>query len=203
VLLMVAAFGVGGVLGHNNVVTLTPKTRQTPENITVYNENEVDISSTGSIVCIGDSLMVGATDSLLKIFPEAGVDALVGRFMEGGINAVLRTTYGRKIPDVVVIELATNINDNSPKAIEEILDLLQDIKKIVFVTGYGTTNASAFAEKIRALPESDPKIVVADWAAIASTHPEYMAGDGIHLNGTAANEAFAQCIAQAVRGMAE
>ncbi|MDR3345380.1 MAG: hypothetical protein LBT21_07335 [Oscillospiraceae bacterium] len=199
-LLMAIAFGVGGILGHNNVLAFTPRSEQTTESPDGGSENKMAIDGAGNIVCIGDSLMLGATPQLLERFPDAGIDAQVGRFMEGGVDGVLRAIYSKKLPQTVVIALATNISDNSTSALEEILVLLHDVPNVIFLTGYGTARTPVFADAVRALPKRGENIRVADWEAIAKEHPEYIAGDGIHLNGVAANEAYAQCIAQAVDG---
>ncbi|MDR1806282.1 MAG: hypothetical protein LBQ80_05900 [Clostridium sp.] len=201
-LVLAAGFAFSGLVGGGYIdLSFLQQLGEQEEEETrpPYNDGVlVDIDGDGELVFIGDSLMVGATNKILELYPKATVDAEVGRFMDGGLNAAMRATYVKKMPKVVVVELATNINDNTLTAMEEMLFLLQDVKRVVFVTGYGTLRTPALAEKIRALPDYYGNVRVADWEAIAKEHSEYLAGDGIHLNGEAANAAFVDCISAAI-----
>jgi hypothetical protein len=165
-----------------------------------YADMTLDVVGDGEIVMIGDSLMVGSTDALLEIFPQASIDGKVGRSMQGGIVIAQRAVMQKPRPKVVVVELATNIQHSTMSALEDMVFLLQDIPKVVFVTGYARTKSTdAVAELIRGLVGRSGNIRIADWAAVADEHPEYLAGDGIHLRNNTANAAFAQCLAEAIR----
>lgn len=129
---------------------------------------------------IGDSVMLAAVDALRADFRELDADAVVGRDVESGIQA-LRLRAGRgTLGELVVIGLGNNGKFTDPQF--ETIMALAGTRRVVFVTvrvaqpWEGPNNATIVAGAKR-----HPNVVVADWHAVAAANPGLLWDDGVHL----------------------
>ena len=139
------------------------------------------VNPNGNLSAIGDSVMLGARDTLKSVIPGTKVDAAVSRFPGAFIGRLKRYVARDKLADVVVLHPGTN--GVLPEAMmREMLDILKDTPRVVVVSNnmprsWRTPNNKV----IDAVVPDYPNAVLADWYAASKDHPEYFVSDGIHL----------------------
>jgi hypothetical protein len=146
-------------------------------------------------LAIGDSVMLGAGPQLAA----AGFDVDVRgcRQMSEGLS-VLRSYAGAgRLPGVVVVALGANWTISTGE-IRAALQTLGPERTLALVTPREAGNrAGSDALTIRAAGERWPgRVRVLDWVAYSVGHPEWFAGDGLHL-GPGGAQALAQLCSQA------
>jgi peptidoglycan/LPS O-acetylase OafA/YrhL len=157
------------------------------------------IAGSGSTtIAIGDSVLLGALNAVRAVLPGITVNAEVGRqfaVLPGVIRSL--ANGGALRPNVVI-----NLGANGPPTVSDLtktLDALAGSKRVVLVT---TSEPRWWQDetnnRLRSAAEGRPNVVVADWYAIASGHPDYFVSDGVHLTKAGA-EAYAATIAAALR----
>lgn len=141
------------------------------------------------VLVLGDSVVKGAATTIAPALPgrEVIVDAEVNRSTGQGAEVLdrLGTDW-----DVVVVLLGHN-DGGSPgayqPAVQRILEQLHDVWRVSWLTihevrpYYPDVNRFVAAQ----LP-AHPNLRTGDWNAVAAAHPEALAADGLHLNGTGA-----------------
>lgn len=147
------------------------------------------------ITMIGDSIMLSASEEILKIMPDCVINARKNRQVEEGIEIVKELELQEKVGDIVVIALGTN-GMFTDDAAEELLECLGEERRIYWVTAYGKNLAwrDEVNEKIRQMAEQYDNIRILDWEVVAAEHMEWFCEDGIHLN-TDGQNGYAQFIA--------
>ena len=150
----------------------------------------------GNLSAIGDSVMLGARDTLKKVIPGTKVDAAVSRFPGAFIGRLKRYVKNDKLADVVVIHPGTN-GVLPEDMMREMLDILKDIPRVVVVNDKMPRTWQDPNNKViaKVVPDYDNAVLV-DWNAASSDHPEYFASDGIHLTPKGA-KAYATLIKKA------
>ena len=151
----------------------------------------------GRVSAIGDSVMLGARETLKDIVPGTRVDAAVARFPGAFVGKLKRyANQGRLAPTVV---LHAGTNGVMPEAmLREMLDILADSPRVVVLTTNMPRTWRAPNNKvIRSVVPDYPNAVLVDWFAASQDHPEYFASDGIHLTPKGAR-AYAKLIKAAV-----
>lgn len=147
-----------------------------------------------SVTMVGDSVLLGASPSILAIQPDYVIDAKVSRqFVQA--DAVLDSLEAQGLlQQTVVMALGTN-GPFSPVKGQELIDRLGSGRTIYWVTVYGRelswqedSNAT-----IRQLAAQNENVHIIDWSQAVSGHPEWLCGDGIHLN-AAGREAYANIV---------
>jgi hypothetical protein len=153
----------------------------------------------GSITVIGDSVTLGAASTVEEV-TGAYVDAAGYRKMQEAAPLVADLQTSGALGEYVVIACATNIFENSPEKVEEIIADVGPGHHLIFMTAYGIDlNFYGLDAYLRALPERYPFVSIADWTAKAQTIPDHFSPDGIHCNDDVARQAYAQCILEAVQ----
>ena len=150
------------------------------------------------VTAIGDSVMLGASRALYAAIPHLDVDAVVGR-QANQIASVLRARQATgRLGDVVVLHTGTN-GVFTRRQFDEIMGLLADTPKVVFVTvkvprAWEGANNFMLANAVNQYPNA----VLVDWRAASAGQWGYFAYDGFHLQ-TAGARAYAQLVAAAVQ----
>lgn len=147
---------------------------------------------------VGDSVSLGAESCLAPLGYE--VDSEVGRQFAVGWQR-LKVHAAQGLPDSVVIHLGTN-GPFSSGEFQQVMDLMGSQRRVVWVTIHlPAMSQYAFAESlnsmIRDLGAQYDNVRIADFAAAVADHPEWMYGDGIHING-AGCDGFTQVVNEAV-----
>ena len=142
------------------------------------------------VLVLGDSVMKGAATVYATKLPgrDVVVDAEVNRTTGQGADIVAKVGTDW---DVVVILLGHN-DGGSPgvyqPAARRILDQLRGVRRVVWLTIHEVRPYyPAVNQYIASLQRDYPNLRTGDWNAVASAHPEGLAGDGLHLNGTGAD----------------
>ena len=153
-------------------------------------------NAAGDTIAIGDSVMLGAESALLKRGIEV-VDAMKNRQAPTGISIIKE--FGRKLPESVVFHLGTN----GAFPLTMCRDILEAVgrKRHVFILTLAVprTWEAQNNRRIRRCAASHvDRVTLIDWHRATRVRPEWLAGDGVHLQPLGAN-GYARLIAKAVR----
>ena len=132
------------------------------------------------VLAIGDSVMLGAARKLKA--KGITVDAEKNRQFNESLQIFGYLKATRELGDNVVIHLGTN-NGTTKQTLDRIMKALVDVKLVVFLTTHVPTKGwqQETNALIAALPKQYPNAKVIYWNAITKDHPEYFAGDKVHL----------------------
>ena len=155
-----------------------------------------EVTPNGRVSAIGDSVMLGARDTLKQVISGTRVDAEVSRMPGAFIGPLKRYVARGKLAPIVVIHPATN-GVLPEDMFREMLQILKDVPRVVVVNSnmprtWRDPN-NAVIDKV--LPEFD-NAVLADWRTASQGRDEYFVSDGIHLTQAGAT-AFAGLVKQA------
>lgn len=151
------------------------------------------------VLAIGDSVMLGAAYQLGATLGSVEIDAAVGRQSASAISVLNAYRAGGGLPSVVIIDIGNN-GTLTPRQIDSVMDALGGAARVIFVTvrvdrpWEEGNNANIWGARDR-----HPNIVIADWHAASTGHPEYFQGDGIHLRPEGA-QAFADLLGGSAAG---
>jgi hypothetical protein len=154
----------------------------------------------------GDSLAVGTEPYLpteLRRWRVTQSTEISRHAYEGG--DVMRA-YGRSLPRVIHVSLGTNDDPRTPDAfraaIRDVMEVAGPRRCVVWTNIVRPPVAGAsYAGYNRALAqESRPRenLRVVNWARMVREHPEWLAGDGVHVSAVG-YQARAKAIAESVR----
>lgn len=173
----------GSLPADNSPAEVVPQALKIPANLDtqgwVFNA-ETNTCSANAIV-IGDSVTMGAAESLRAALPQAFVDGRGNRKLPEGLaayEAAKKTGYQEK---VTVISLGTNSLGNEEPVIRKLIDAM-DGGPIYFVTLRSPyPNAAENNEIIRRVAQEKDNVGLIDWEKATEGHSEYLIDDGIHL----------------------
>lgn len=133
------------------------------------------------VTFIGDSVTVGASDNLAAAFPQATIDADIGRQPYEIFARVRERQSAGQLDQGVVIQAGTN-GAISEDDLRSLLDGLRDRRRVVLLTSYGPNDWQRSSNAaIHDVAAAYPNVRVADFAALAAGHGEYVVEDGVHL----------------------
>lgn len=154
-----------------------------------------------NVIVIGDSVTVAAQPALENLLPGIIVDGAVSRSVKAFAAIAEQYQLRNELRPYVVIALGTNAAITA-QDVESILTIVGEERKVVFVTAsapeYATWVPIANATMRSFAAQYPDRIVIADWEAIALSHPEYLAGDKIHPD-SEGGQLFADAIVQALK----
>ncbi len=160
---------------------------------------------TTNIVAIGDSVMLGAADTLRAAFgADTFVDAKVSRAPVGGVARLeqIASVGGLFGADVVVIHLGTN-GDWGDKDFERMMKTLKNFPRVIVLN---TRMPRSWQDSVNLYLKSNSanysNVQLLDWNKLGNsttaTNNHWFARDGFHLN-TSGREAYASAIAKYIR----
>ena len=154
-------------------------------------------NANGRVSAIGDSVMLGARETLKSTIPGTKVDAAVSRFPGAFVGKLKKYTKREKLAPTVVIHAGTN-GVMPEDMLREILDIVQDVPRVVVLTTNMPRSWRAPNNKVikKVVPDYD-NVTLVDWYQASTDHPEYFTSDGIHLT-TKGARAYAKLIRKAV-----
>ncbi len=131
------------------------------------------------VICIGDSVMLGALDGLADTFPNGWFDAQKSRtaWVLPGIVRDLKNKG--MLGDVVVICFGAN-GDCPIEVKERAMNMLEG-RRVYWLTNTNPRTAGS-NESLKTLAEEYDNLTILDWKSISKGHPEYFYADGIHLS---------------------
>lgn len=134
------------------------------------------------VVCVGDSVMLGAGPQYLDALPMCGtVDAAESRQF-GSAPEILGPYLGSQ-PEAVVLALGTN-GPVDPGQADSVLSSLSGVPRVLVVNvqlNGGRSWEGPVNDVLSAAVERHPNATLVDWKGASDGHPEYFAGDGIHM----------------------
>jgi len=159
--------------------TATPKPAEDVEAPSMF-----DVA--GKVTIIGDSVCLGAADSLTKNIANTTVDAKVSRPLADGVKIMQELINSGTLGEYVVIALGTNGTNSYQSLINKMIGTLPYGHKLILVTPFdGRWNPSWASYKtcqyIRSIKDKYSYVTVADWAAKIAGHVNYLASDKIHI----------------------
>jgi peptidoglycan/LPS O-acetylase OafA/YrhL len=150
-------------------------------------------------VVFGDSVVLGARESLKAVLGEISIDAAVSRQPEEIAERIRTRRDERRLGPDVVIHMGTN-GIVQEEDLKPILEELADRNRVVVVNvrvprvWMKPTN-----KMIETLVTQYPNVRLADWNAVSKGKKGYFAPDGVHLTKTGA-KAFGNLINDTLRG---
>ena len=133
------------------------------------------------VFAIGDSVMLGASDSLVSTIPNIEVDAAVSRQVYAGIEVLRARRDAGTLGDVVVVHLGNN-GTFSGEQFDEIMSILANVPRVVFVSvrvprDWEGPNQATVADGVGRYPNA----VLLDWYGSTAANMDFFVEDGIHL----------------------
>jgi hypothetical protein len=141
--------------------------------------------------------MVDATPNLRARFPSLTIDAVAGRQVAVGIQAMLSLAWAGRLGDTVVIALGTNGPFSSSQFARIVA--LAGGRRMVMLTNYCPYCSWVPANNalIRSGCRQVPGCTVAEWEELAAANPGWFYADGVHMPiGGHGGQAYADLIAQ-------
>jgi hypothetical protein len=147
------------------------------------------------VTAIGDSVMLAAASDLALAISGIEVDAGVGRVVSTAIDILRARRDTGQLGDVVVVHIGNN-SPFSPSQFDEMMGLLADVTRVVFVNlkvprDWQDPNNAVLAQGVTRYSNA----VLVDWYAASVDQPQFFL-DGVHLRPEGA-QAYAQLIAAA------
>jgi hypothetical protein len=160
--------------------TLVPTTTTLPLGTTSAPCTPVTV--TGGVYAVGDSVMLDAQQPLQECVANIQVNAAVSRQWSDGETVLRQVMASPSPPSIVVVALGTNgpITDAD---FDAMMSILHGASRVVFVTVHV---GRPWQDQVNAVLASGvaryPKVaVLADWATLATQHPEWFYSDDTHL----------------------
>ncbi|MFC6239521.1 acyltransferase family protein, partial [Longivirga aurantiaca] len=152
-----------------------------------------------SFTAVGDSVLLGARDSVLEMFPGSTVDATVSRPSWEVFQRILDRRAAGKLGAVVVIHTGTN-GSIDEQQFDDLLQVLQDRSRVVLVTVKAprswTPEDNAIIRRLAA-KYADGNVRLADWEDYSRGKRAWFYPDGIHMRPDGA-DAYAQLLREAI-----
>ena len=137
----------------------------------------------GTVTTVGDSVMLGAVDTLQQGVPNLVLIDARGTRRATEAIAVLEQPRRREARDVVVVHVSNN-GVSTAKEFDEMMRVLSGTRKVLVVnttvpeTYSWAPNNEVLAAGAQRYPQRD---VLVDWRAASDGHPEYF-WDGLRLS---------------------
>lgn len=159
---------------------------------------QVEVQAQIPPVVFGDSVVLGARESLKSVMGEISIDAAVSRQPDEIAERIRTRRDERRLGPDVVIHMGTN-GIVQEEDLKPILEELRDRNRVVVVNvrvprvWMKPTN-----EMIGSLVGQYPNVRLADWNAVSKGKKGYFAPDGVHLTKTGA-EVFGNLVNETLR----
>jgi hypothetical protein len=150
---------------------------------------------------LGDSVLIDAEAVLVHLVPKLRVDAAVSRQFSAGLQIVAHLRATHRLTTRFIVFLGTN-GPIEPSQFAQMLRELNICKRIVLVTLWVPTRGwmRANNDLIRTGPRRSRHVVIADWTALARSHPGWFYSDQVHLPiGGPGAVALARLLARSLR----
>jgi hypothetical protein len=143
--------------------------------------------------------MVDGMPNLRSLLPGIAIDAVAGRQVAAGLTVLQTLANLGALEAGIVIELGTN-GTFTPGQLERVLSVAAG-RHVVLLTNHCAYCAwvPSNNDLMTTVCTEDRGCTVADWEALANTHPEWFARDGVHMPiGGVGGQAFAELIARSL-----
>ena len=196
--------GIGGItaIDEDPVAVIEPvAVTNTDPLITAQQAAQVQNEIQAKIppVIFGDSVVLGARESLKAVMGEISIDAAVSRQPEEIAERIRTRRDEKRLGPDVVIHMGTN-GIVQEEDLKPILEELRDRNRVVVVNvrvprvWMKPTN-----KMIESLVTQYPNVRLADWNAVSNGKKAYFAPDGVHLTKKGA-KVFGTLVNETLRG---
>ncbi|MBQ8156968.1 acyltransferase [Candidatus Saccharibacteria bacterium] len=160
-------------------------------------------ANAASVLILGDSVTLGAKETLESIIPNSYVDAKESRGIETATNLLAGYSATGRLPGVIVISLATNERTITDALLQGIVDVVGTGRKVILVTAYAGPQQPRESQNaaLKAYAAQHEQVFVADWWQLAHDNWSLMYADHIHLN-PEGRQAYANLINNIIQGAA-
>ena len=132
------------------------------------------------VVGIGDSVMLGASNALYKVFPNGYFDGKVNRTELDAREILIDLENKGLLTDILIFNLGTN-GECASTCKKKIMSAVGN-RQVFWVNAtypdYDTCNPN-----LNKAAEEYPNIHIVDWVSVVEKHPEYVASDKTHVGG--------------------
>ncbi len=149
------------------------------------------------ITAIGDSVMLGARESVQSSLDKVTVDAAVSRHANLMYQRIDQRRAAGKLAPVVVIHPGTNGPAYEDDLREAVAGLSDRARVVLVTTDVPRSWMDQSNDNIRKVAKDFPNVRIAEWAQAAQGHREYFVTDGTHLTPPGAR-AYADTIKEAI-----
>ena len=195
--------GIGGITAIDEDPVAVVELAEAPVDDPLINAQQAatvqtEIQAKIPPVVFGDSVVLGARESLKSVMGEISIDAAVSRQPEEIAERIRTRRDERRLGPDVVIHMGTN-GIVQEEDLKPILEELRDRNRVVVVNvrvprvWMKPTN-----EMISSLVGQYPNVRLADWNAVSKGKKGYFAPDGVHLTKTGA-EVFGNLVNDTLR----
>lgn len=158
------------------------------------NQNEIDEDiaekvKNMQIAAFGDSIMLGASNSLYELFPNIYIDAKVSRMAWSIFEPLEELVLQKKLGEPIVIHLGSN-GDSSENTKNALMKLIGE--REVFWLTVTNDKIVKMNSRLKDYAKKFPNLHIIDWENFSKGHADFFAPDGLHLgkNGQAAYAKF-------------
>ena len=143
--------------------------------------NKFSLKSKPLLTILGDSVLLGASDHLVRKTEGLAIDAAIGRQGKDGLNRLEALKSRDELADIVVIHLGTNgyLYEDQVRAL---MKLLADVRQVIFINVKAPRRwEKSNNDLLKKLSGEFPNVTLIDWRSISQRHKEYFGKDHIHL----------------------
>lgn len=142
-----------------------------------------EVPSGDLISSFGDSMLYVAAPGIADSLPGIAIDAESNRQWPQIATAIREAVEAGTVREFVVIAAGTNAGVREPQIVRDTLDTLGPHRKVVLVNIYGSSYwVPESNENLDDIAAEYSNVVVADWNAAATAHPDQLQPDRIHPN---------------------
>jgi peptidoglycan/LPS O-acetylase OafA/YrhL len=140
-----------------------------------------------TIYAVGDSVMLGSADALVRAMPGIAVNAVVGRQMSEGVDVVRSLAAQGTLPKVLLVHLGNN-GDVRSSQFEDLLAAAGPAHIVIVTVKVARRWEGPNNDIIRNFAKDHPAIRMVDWKNIVPGCPgAVFFSDGTHLRGDGQN----------------
>lgn len=151
-----------------------------------------------NISIIGDSVMVNVEPFIKTYFPNATVDASIGRQMHESTALIKSMSQNNTLGDIVIIALGSN-GSFTPRQLSDTIEAIGSERQTFLINSRVPRNWESIVNgRLAEAAKNQSTVHLIDWYTNSNGHNEYFANDGIHLTQTGA-KAYAAMIAAEVQ----
>ena len=134
-----------------------------------------------SVTMVGDSVMLGAADEIVRLNPGTVVDAGVSRQVRKGLDYLKALDARGQLTSNVVISLGINSRFSTETG-QALIDYLGKNRTIYWVNTHAEKGGTeAINSTIKQLADDNDNVTLIDWNSYATGHSDWFYSDGIHL----------------------
>lgn len=131
-----------------------------------------------AITAFGDSIMLGASNSLYEIFPNIYIDAKKSRSIWSIYEPLENLVAESKLRNPVVIHLGSN-GDSSKSTKDAIMELIGE--REVFWLTVTNDKIVKMNSRLKDYAKKFPNLHIIDWENFSKGHDDFFAPDNLHL----------------------